>query len=225
MQILRAATLLIASSGMGLMAGVFGIYANAIMPGLRDTDDRSFVAGFQSIDRAIINPVFLSVFFGTLVATAASIGLHLTSDHHAPLPWLVAAFVLYLAVIVITASVNVPLNDAIKASRSPHRRLHTERDPGTVRRGSMGPLEHSSHRDDDRRLRQPPRRNHTPQRGLRTRRRAQPTDKQSGVPRQTEAPPERRSRQEARVFAGAMAARRRRRFLQRRECGAPRRRM
>jgi len=38
----------------GLMAGVFGLYTHTIMPGLRHTDDRTFVGAFQSIDRAII---------------------------------------------------------------------------------------------------------------------------------------------------------------------------
>ena len=117
--IVRAATLLIAAGGMGLMAGVFGVYANSIMPGLRDTDDRTFVASFQSIDRAIINPVFLTVFMGTLIATGLAMGLHLPTGHRSPLPWIVAAFALYLAVVVITIAVNVPLNDAIKAAGLP----------------------------------------------------------------------------------------------------------
>ena len=54
--VLSEAVLIAATLTMGLMAGVFGIYSNAIMPGLRRTDDRTFVAAFQSIDRAIINP-------------------------------------------------------------------------------------------------------------------------------------------------------------------------
>jgi uncharacterized membrane protein len=38
---------------------VFAIYANAVMPGLCRSDDRTFVGAFQSIDTAIINPLFL----------------------------------------------------------------------------------------------------------------------------------------------------------------------
>lgn len=41
------------------MAGVFAIYANAVMPGLRRSDDRTFVGAFQSSDTVIINPLFL----------------------------------------------------------------------------------------------------------------------------------------------------------------------
>jgi hypothetical protein len=53
---------------MGLVAGVYGLYAHTIMPGLGRTDDRTFVGAFQSIDRAIINPWFMDGgFFGALV--------------------------------------------------------------------------------------------------------------------------------------------------------------
>ena len=119
MEFLRGATLMIATGGMGLMAGVFAIYTNAIMPGLRGTDDRTFVASFQSMDRAIINPLFMTAFLGTLVATGVAIGVHAPAGHRSPLPWVVAAFVLYFAVVVITIAVNVPLNDAIKAAGLP----------------------------------------------------------------------------------------------------------
>ena len=84
--VLGEVVLIAAAMTMGLMAGVFGIYANAIMPGLRRTDDRTFVAAFQSIDRAIINPAFMATFFGALILTALAALLHLTGDlrlrHH-----------------------------------------------------------------------------------------------------------------------------------------------
>lgn len=50
--------LVAAALTMGLAAGVFLFYAHTIMPGLRHTDDRTFVGAFQAIDRAIINPLF-----------------------------------------------------------------------------------------------------------------------------------------------------------------------
>jgi uncharacterized membrane protein len=53
--LLRTATLMGATITMGLIAGVFALFAHTIMPGLRHTDDRTFVAAFQHIDRAIIN--------------------------------------------------------------------------------------------------------------------------------------------------------------------------
>lgn len=114
--VLREVVLIAATMTMGLMAGVFGIYSNAIMPGLRRTDDRTFVAAFQSIDRAIINPAFMATFVGALALTALAALLHLTGDGRSILPWTAAAFVLYLLVFVITIRVNVPRNNEIKAA-------------------------------------------------------------------------------------------------------------
>jgi len=47
---LRLTTLLGAVLTMGMAAGAFALYAHAIMPGLRKTDDRTFVAAFQQTD-------------------------------------------------------------------------------------------------------------------------------------------------------------------------------
>lgn len=109
---------LIAASAvyLGLMAGVFWIYGNAIMPGLARTDDATFVSAFQSIDRRIVNPVFLQVYFGALVAT----GLAAILAWGTPASlWVLTALVLYLVTFVITGVVNVPANDRIKAAGAP----------------------------------------------------------------------------------------------------------
>jgi uncharacterized membrane protein len=108
--------LVAATMSVGLMAGVFGLYAH-IMPGLGRTDDRTFVGAFQSIDRAVINPLFLATFLGALAFTALAAALHLGNGWR--LAWVVAALVLYLAVFIITIRVNVPLNDEIKAAGDP----------------------------------------------------------------------------------------------------------
>lgn len=84
------------------------------MPGLKKTDDRTFVGAFQSIDRAIINPWFMGGgFLGALVFTAAAGIFNIGEDM---LPWIVAAFVLYAVTFVITVAINVPLNDEIKTA-------------------------------------------------------------------------------------------------------------
>ena len=118
---LSSAVLAAAVLTMGLMAGVFGIFAHTIMPGLRHTDDRSFVSAFQSIDRAIINPWFMVAFFGALVLTGLAAVLHLSGDKRSVLPWIGAALVLYLIAVIITLAVNVPLNDALKSAGDPAR--------------------------------------------------------------------------------------------------------
>jgi len=121
MQLITAAMLAAAILTTGLVAGVFGLYAHTIMPGLRHTDDRTFISAFQSMDRAIINPWFMVCFFGALIFTGVAAALHLGGDKRTLLPWLGAAFILYLIAVVITLAVNVPLNDALKAAGDPAR--------------------------------------------------------------------------------------------------------
>ena len=124
---LRALTLLSATISMGLVAGVFALYAHTIMPGLGKTDDRTFVSAFQSMDRAIVNPWFmLTAFLAALVFTAAAA---LSNRGSAALPWIAVALGLYVIAFVVTFAVNVPLNDALKAAGSPDR----IRDLGAVR--------------------------------------------------------------------------------------------
>lgn len=112
--VLVAATVL-----CGLSAGVLLLYAHTIMPGLKTTDDRTFVAAFQAIDRAIYNAWFMATFFGALILTGVAVVQHLGAGRRAALPWLAVAFGLYLIMVIITMAVNVPLNDAIKAAGDP----------------------------------------------------------------------------------------------------------
>jgi uncharacterized membrane protein len=116
---LRALTLIAATMSMGLVAGVFGLYGHTIMPGLKKTDDRTFVGAFQSIDRAIVNPWFMGGgFFGAIAFTAVAGIVNIGED---ALPWITAAFILYLCTFVITVTINVPVNDEIKAAGDPDR--------------------------------------------------------------------------------------------------------
>ena len=141
---MQTVALLAATVTAGLMAGVYGIFALAIMPGLRATDDRTFVAAFQAIDRAIVNPLFMLWFFGPLLFAGAAAAL--IGGEGSVLPWIAAALVLSLAVVVITFAVHLPLNDAIKAATGP-------RGARAVPRGALGGLERRPRRALDRRVR------------------------------------------------------------------------
>lgn len=121
----RGGSLILAVITMGLMAGVFQLYSHTVMRGLAKTDDRTFVNAFQAMDRAIMNPLFLSTFLGAFLFTGLATALSLGTGSRSLLPWLGAALVLYLIAMVITFRVNVPLNNAIKAATDP--------DPGAVR--------------------------------------------------------------------------------------------
>jgi uncharacterized membrane protein len=120
MRTLQSVALIAATMTMGSMAGIFALYAHTVMPGLGRTDDRTFVGAFQAMDRAILNVWFMAgAFLGALVFTATAAALLLAADGNGVLPWVFSALALYLVVVVITAAVNVPLNNALKAAGEP----------------------------------------------------------------------------------------------------------
>jgi uncharacterized membrane protein len=119
MDTFRLVSLLAATLATGLMAGAFAIYAHTIMPGLRKTDDRTFVGAFQAMDRAIMNPWFLGgSFLGALVFTLGATIAHVGHDALFPTA---LALALYVVTFGVTMAINVPLNDALKRAGDPDR--------------------------------------------------------------------------------------------------------
>ncbi|MET3962930.1 putative membrane protein [Marmoricola sp. OAE513] len=107
------AVLVVATVTSGILAGAFLLYAHAVMPALRRFDDAAFVHAFARLDRAIVNPVFLVTgFLGAPVATAVAAAL---TEGDARL-WVLAALTMHVTMVVVTAAVNVPRNDALKAA-------------------------------------------------------------------------------------------------------------
>lgn len=129
MNTLETTMLLAATITMGIAAGVYQLYAIAVMPGLRRTDDRTFVEAFQQIDTAIVGPYLLVFFIGPMLLAGTAGVLHLDADGSAP-ALIAGAVLIQLVVAAITVRVNVPLNNGIKAAGDPR----SMSDPGAVRR-------------------------------------------------------------------------------------------
>jgi uncharacterized membrane protein len=110
---LATAALVAAVITNGLMAGLFAAYSYAVMPGLAHTGDRTFVEAMQQTNAAILNGWFGIGFGGAVLFAAAAALLHLGRP---ALPWIVAGLALYVAVLIVTFSINVPLNDALAAA-------------------------------------------------------------------------------------------------------------
>jgi uncharacterized membrane protein len=108
--VLRDLALFAATMTTGLMAGLFYTFTIAVMPGLAASDDRTFVVAMRRINIAILNGWFGIAFAGAAILTFVAALLHLGEPQ---LPWLVAAFVSYGMVLVLTFSANIPLNDAL----------------------------------------------------------------------------------------------------------------
>src|ERR1044072_5183321 len=114
---LRTGTLLLATLTTGLSAGGFVDWANTIMPGLGDVDDRTFVTAYQALDAAITNPLFLGVeFMGALVLTGFAAVLHRRPEPRQVLLWVGAGLACVLVVHGITYGVNEPLNEKLRTA-------------------------------------------------------------------------------------------------------------
>ncbi|MFD5395567.1 DUF1772 domain-containing protein [Streptomyces sp. NPDC127097] len=113
MRALQTATLLVATLGAGLMAGLFAAFAYAVMPGLARSADRTFVQAMQHINRAILNGWFLIPFLLPIPLLVLATVLAWNGHGRVALPWVLAALVLYLAGFFVTSGVNVPLNNAL----------------------------------------------------------------------------------------------------------------
>jgi len=110
---LRTAALVSATLAVGLIAGLFFAYACSVMPGLARTEDRTMVGAMQSINVAIVNAWFVTVFVGALVLTLGALLLNLGRS---PWPWIAAALALYVIGLAITARGNIPLNNALNGA-------------------------------------------------------------------------------------------------------------
>jgi uncharacterized membrane protein len=96
----------------GLSAGLFYAWLVSVIPGTRKVVDLTYLESMQSINRAILNPAFFLIFFGSLPALAISTIQHFHSG--ITFWWLLAAGIIYaLGTFGVTVFGNVPLNDAL----------------------------------------------------------------------------------------------------------------
>lgn len=107
------ALLVVAIIANGLLAGLFFVFACAIVPGFRGVDDATYVRAFRAINRAILNGCFLLVFFTAPLAAVAyaSLGTWRTAATSALLMGLGA--LCSALTFIITVAKNVPLNNRL----------------------------------------------------------------------------------------------------------------
>ncbi|GAB3248175.1 DUF1772 domain-containing protein [Larkinella harenae] len=104
----------LAGTTTALMAGLFFAFSWAVNLGLGRLSDAVYVAAFQSINRAIQNPVFLLVFLGVPLFLPLSAWLHYHPDKTRRFWLLAAATVVYwTGVLGVTILGNIPLNEQL----------------------------------------------------------------------------------------------------------------
>jgi uncharacterized membrane protein len=111
---------LFAALGCGLMAGVFFAFSAFVMKALSRLPPAEGIAAMQSINIAVITPVFLTAFLGTAAACVLAIISSLLRWHDPSAIYLLIGSLLYLVgSFVVTIAFNIPKNDAL-ASIAPN---------------------------------------------------------------------------------------------------------
>ena len=105
---------LVAALGCGLMAGTFFAFSTFVMPALARLAPAQSIAAMQSINIAVINPLFMGVFMGTTaLCLALAVAAFFTGKPPGAL-WIFIGCLLYIVgTFGVTAGGNVPLNDAL----------------------------------------------------------------------------------------------------------------
>lgn len=95
-----------------LSAGFFFSWSVSVILGTKKVGDMSYLETMQNINREILNPLFFTVFFGSLIALSLSAVLQ---NSNRPAFWfiLASAVVYLIGTFGVTALGNVPLNNAL----------------------------------------------------------------------------------------------------------------
>ncbi|WP_223033494.1 anthrone oxygenase family protein [Hanstruepera marina] len=97
----------------GLTAGLCFTWSNAITPGIGRLDDLRFLQSFQAMNRTIINPSFLIIFFGPVILLFINAYLHRNAYPTTFWSFTIAAVFFFLGIGLITVFKNVPLNELL----------------------------------------------------------------------------------------------------------------
>jgi uncharacterized membrane protein len=107
--------LIITTFSSGLIAGLFYAWSISVTPGLAKVSDANYLQAFQSMNKAILNPVFFIIFMGLVILLPLLSFLHYSTPLTAQIWCILAASVLYLVgVMAVTIFGNVPLNNTLE---------------------------------------------------------------------------------------------------------------
>ena len=110
---------LVSALGCGLIAGVFFAFSSFVMRAFARLPPGEGMAAMQSVNVAVLNPLFLSVFVGTAAACVIAIVFSWLRWNQPGAGYLLAGGLLYLiGTFLVTVVFNVPRNDALAAAAS-----------------------------------------------------------------------------------------------------------
>jgi len=110
------AALPLALLSLVLTAAIFGFFyawTVSTMWGLDAADPRIAIAAMQAMNASVRNAAFAPVFFGTPFVLLLAAGAAMLTDRRAAWLLAVAGVVYLIGGMILTASVNVPMNEAL----------------------------------------------------------------------------------------------------------------
>lgn len=108
--------IVISALGSGLMAGAFFAFSSFVMEALGKLPASQGIAAMQSINVVVINPVFLSVLFGTAgLALFLGFGAMRHLGDLRAIGVMAGAGFYVIGTVLVTMVFNVPLNNALAA--------------------------------------------------------------------------------------------------------------
>jgi len=113
---MKTTVLFFAIETVGLSAGLLYAYAVSVIPGLKNIPGKSYLEAYQSINRAILNPAFFIVFFGSLILMVISIWFQYKVQVNLAFWLITGGTIIYLVgTLGVTIMGNVPLNESLDA--------------------------------------------------------------------------------------------------------------
>ncbi len=101
------------------MAGLFFTFSTFVMKALSRLPPGEGMAAMQAINSAILNPLFFTLFFGTVAVCLWAVVASLMRWHHEGSAYRLAGGALYLVGgFLVTVVFNVPMNEKLAATPS-----------------------------------------------------------------------------------------------------------
>ena len=97
----------------GLSAGLFYAWSVSVIPGTQKLADPTYLETMQSINRAILNPAFFLIFFGSVVFLCIASIYQFHTSRITFWLMLTASIFYFVGTVGVTALGNVPLNDQL----------------------------------------------------------------------------------------------------------------
>lgn len=116
---MKTVTLFAAVILTGLSAGFFYAWSVSVIPGTQKASAQTYMEVMQSINRAILNPAFFSIFFGSIIVLSIA-SIYQFHIHKLTFWFMLASSICYfLGTLGVTALGNVPLNNELEALNLP----------------------------------------------------------------------------------------------------------